>query len=171
MQNLLGEPPHRPRYFYLLPKEPEGTEFQHKEPEKWTVQHKIPAGRPIVSDCGSESYGMAQLLDYHLNALAKHHDSYIKNTQDFLQRITALHLEPNCMLFTADVESLCTNMETKKGLQAITECFESNLDPLQPDTEILELLKINLECNDFCFDDKWYLQIKGTAMGKRFTPA
>lgn len=164
MQYLLGSPPHRPRCFYLLPK-------IHKEPEKWTVPHKIPTGRPIVSDCGSESYGTAQLLDYLLNPLSNRHDSYIKDTQDFLQKITALHLEPNCMLFTADVESLYTNIETEKGLQAITECLQANPDPLRPDSDIMELLRINLECNDFCFNDKWYLQIKGTAMGKRFSPA
>jgi len=68
------------------------------------------------------------------------------------------------MLFTAEVESLYTNIETEKGLQAITECLKSNPDPLRPDAE-------TLECNDFCFDEKWYLQIKGAAMGKRFCPA
>ena len=75
------------------------------------------------------------------------------------------------MLFTAEVESLYTNIETEKGLQAITECLQSNPGPLRSDTDILELHKINLECNDFYFDDKWYLQIKGTAMGKIFPPA
>ena len=36
----------------------------------------------------------------------------------------------------------------------------------RPDKEILKLLEINLTRNDFQFDDKFYLQTKGTAMGK-----
>ena len=36
------------RLFYLLPK-------IHKPPENWTVSFMVPPGRPIVSDCGSES--------------------------------------------------------------------------------------------------------------------
>lgn len=52
---LKGEAPSRPRYFYLLPK-------IHKPQEKWTVPHRIPPGRPIVSDCGSESCGIHRLI-------------------------------------------------------------------------------------------------------------
>lgn len=70
-----------------------------------------------------------------------------------------------------DVESLYTNTDTSKGLEAIRECLQENPDPTRPDEIIFELLKINLERNDFLFDDKWFLQIKGTAMGERFSPA
>lgn len=38
----------------------------------------------------------------------------------------------------------------------------------QPDI-ILQLLKINLERSNFMFDNKWFLQTKGTAMGKCFS--
>ncbi len=45
---LLGSGTPRPRRFYLLPK-------IHKDPENWSKAFKIPPGRPIVSDCDSES--------------------------------------------------------------------------------------------------------------------
>lgn len=70
-----------------------------------------------------------------------------------------------------DVESLYTNIKTEKDLEAIRECFQENPDPTRLDNVILELLKINLERNDFMFDDKWHLQTKRTAMGKGFSPA
>ena len=38
----------RPRRFYTLPK-------IHKEPETWTKQFRIPPGRPIISNCNSET--------------------------------------------------------------------------------------------------------------------
>lgn len=51
---LKGEAP--PQTKVLLPK-------VHKPQEKWTVPHRIPPGRPIVSDCGNESYGIAEYID------------------------------------------------------------------------------------------------------------
>ena len=36
---------------------------------------------------------------------------------------------------------------------------------------MIKLLEINLTRNDFVFDGQFYLQIKGTAMGKKFPPA
>ena len=39
---------------------------------------------------------------------------------------------------------------------------------LRPNKEIMDLLKLSLEKNDFIFNDDWYLQISGTAMGKKF---
>lgn len=44
-------------------------------------------------------------------------------------------------------------------------------DPSRPDEELLELLRMNLARSDFVFNEKFDLQIKGTAMGKRFAPA
>lgn len=44
-------------------------------------------------------------------------------------------------------------------------------DPLRPDEHLLKLLEINLPRNDFEFDSKFYLQVKGTAMGKKFAPS
>uniref|UniRef100_A0A671VT22 Uncharacterized protein n=1 Tax=Sparus aurata TaxID=8175 RepID=A0A671VT22_SPAAU len=60
---LYGSEKPRQRLFYLLPK-------IHKAPESWTVPFKIPTGRPIVSDCGSESYRVAEYIDYYINPLA-----------------------------------------------------------------------------------------------------
>lgn len=47
-------------------------------PKSWMVPFKISAGRPIVSDCGSESYRVAEYIDYFLNPLAQKHQSYVK---------------------------------------------------------------------------------------------
>ena len=70
---LIGEEAPRKRLFYLLPK-------IHKAPETWPIPFKIPPGRPIVSDCGSESYWVAEFLDYYLNPLSILHESYLKDT-------------------------------------------------------------------------------------------
>lgn len=70
-----------------------------------------------------------------------------------------------------DVESLYTNIDTGKGMQSVKRIFEKFPDPSRPDDCLLDLLHLNLTCNDFEFDGQFYLQIKGTAMGKRFSLA
>ena len=56
------------------------------------------------------------------------------------------------------------------GLEAVKQIFNNNPDPKRPDKELLELLKINLENNDFEFNSQWYLQTWGTSISKKFAP-
>lgn len=161
---LLGNPNPQPRRFYMLPK-------IHKDPEKWSRPHEIPPGRPIVSDCGSETYETAEYIDHFLNPLSITHPSYLKDTYDFIQKIKDLDIPENSILFTIDIDSLYTNIDIKEGIEAVRRVFTLNRDRGRPDKELLELLDINLTRNDFEFDGEFYLQIKGTAMGKKFAPA
>lgn len=161
---LMGEVQPRERRFYILPK-------IHKEREKWNPPFEVPPGRPIVSDCGSDTYYTAEYIDHFLNPLSVKHASYVKDTYHFIEIIKNLQIPPNSLFFTADIDSLYTNIDTKSGLAAVKKFFQKYPNPKRPDKEILQLLEINLTRNDFVFDSKYYLQIKGTAMGKRFAPA
>lgn len=161
---LLGDSEPRPRLFYILPK-------IHKEISKWDTEYKIPPGRPIVSDCSSETYFSAEFIDFYLNPLSTRHASYIKDTYDFLQKIQPLHIPADSLLFTMDIDSLYTNIDIAEGLQAIKIAFAKYPDSRRPDKELLQLLEINLTKNDFEFNGEFFLQIKGTAMGKRFAPS
>lgn len=160
---LTGQHIPRPRRFYLLPK-------IHKPKEKWPTP-MMPPGRPIVSDCGSESYRIAEFLDFHLNPLSSRHPSYLKDTFDFVQKVKNLEIPTDTILFTLDVDSLYTNIETPLGLQAIQEWLLKYPDEARPDKQILQLLELSLTKNDFEFKGEYFLQIKGTAMGKKFAPA
>jgi len=160
---LAGQHP-RPRVFYILPK-------IHKHPDTWTIPGEVPTGRPIVSDCGSESYNIAEYIDHFLNPISKQHPSYIKDTYHFVQIVNTLAIQSNSFLFTMDVESLYTNIETDRGLTAVRKAFKNFPQEGRPDGVIIQLLHLGLTRNDFEFNGKYYLQIKGTAMGKRFAPA
>ncbi|XP_058865981.1 uncharacterized protein LOC131708063 [Acipenser ruthenus] len=161
---LKGADTPRARIFYMLPK-------IHKSPETWTIPHTIPPGRPIVSDCNSESYRIAEYIDHFLNPLSTKHTSYLKDTYDFIDKIKTLKLPETAFLFTIDIDSLYTNIETNTGIAAIRKCLNLNPDPTRPDEELIKLLEISLTKNDFEFDNQFYLQTKGTAMGKRFAPS
>lgn len=163
-QYLGGSGQPRERRFYLLPK-------IHKDPKTWTIPFQVPPGRPIVSDCGSETYQTTEYIDFYLNPLSMKHPSFVKDTYDFINSIKKLKIPPNSFFFSMDVDNLYTNIPIVAGIQCVREAFERYPDPSRPDKELLELLKINLIRNDFVFNEKFYLQIKGTAMGKRFAPA
>lgn len=108
---MLGEVRPRPRRFYLLPK-------VHNPRNKWPNPF-MPPGRPIVSDCGSESHRVAESIDFYLNPLSTNHFSYIRDTYYFLEKVKSLRVPPDAFLFSLDVESLNTNIETPLGLKAV----------------------------------------------------
>ena len=161
---LMGEGEPQPRKFYLLPK-------IHKDPASWPVPYQIPAGRPIVSDCGSETYGISEYIDSFLNPLSIQHPSYVKDTYDFIAKVRAARLNENDLLFSMDVDSLYTNIEAPEGLRAVRQMFTLNQAVDRPDEYIMQLLEIALTKNDFGFNGKHYLQLNGVAMGKKFAPA
>ena len=160
----MGDADPRPRIFYMLPK-------IHKDPSTWSRPYEIPLGRPIVSDCSSETCYTAEFIDFYLNPLSTRHDSYIKDTYDFVNKIKRVHIPVDSFLFTIDIDSLYTNIDTTEGLQTISNIFSKYPDATRPDAQILQLLNINLTRNDLVFNGEFFLQVKGTAMGKKFAPA
>lgn len=131
----------------------------------------IPPGRPIVSDCDSTTYNVARYIDHYLSPLSSLHPSYIKDTYHFLDVIRPITVPSASFLFTIDIDSLYTNINTNIGLRAVREVFIRHPDPKRPDSEILQLLEICLTHNDFTFNNQWFLQIQGTAMGHRYAPS
>ncbi len=75
------------------------------------------------------------------------------------------------MFFMMDVRSLYTNTDIPLGMAAIRKWLRKYPSENRPDQEILHLLYLSLTRNDFEFNGQYYLQIKGTAMGKRFALA
>ena len=159
---LSGPEEPKPRCFYLLPK-------IHKPKEKWP-NFDMPEGRPIVSDVNSETYRISEYIDHYVNPLAMKHESFIKNTYDFITKLKSFASQNNYLLVTGDVSALYTNMNIDRSIECVKKAFDQNPDPHRPDKHILELLEISLKFNDFEFNDEFYLQVMGTAMGKRFAP-
>lgn len=153
----------RNRIFYLLPK-------IHKPVDSWP-QTGMPEGRPIVSDCSSESNRVSEYIDRFLTPLSNKHSSYVKNTYDFLEKVRDTSVNRNCLLVTGDVSALYTNMNLDRVLEVVREAFDRYPDVNRPSSDLLELLELILKNNDFEFDEQFYLQIHGVGMGKRFAPS
>lgn len=74
-------------------------------------------------------------------------------------------------MVTLDVSSLYTNIDTDEGMSIVKEELANNgqnKPSAETVTSFLEMV-LNL-MNNFTFDDKNYMQIKGTAMGTRTAP-
>jgi len=154
----------RPRLFYMLPK-------IHKKRESWPQLNRMPEGRPIVSDCSSESYHVSEYIDKFLAPISILHPAYLKDTYDFVDKITKIEIADNHLLVTGDITSLYTNMNLDRILKTVEEAFEKYPNNIRPSLEILKLLEITLKGNDFTFNEEFYLQNYGVAMGKKYAPA
>jgi hypothetical protein len=130
---LLAREDSRPRLFYILPK-------VHKDLNSWPSP-SMPPGRPIVSDCSSESYHISEYIDSFLTPLANRHPSFIKDTYDFLQKTTNKPIPPGCFLVTGDITSLYTNMDLDRTLATVQRIFKTYPDPARPDLYLLKLFK------------------------------
>ena len=137
--------------------------------------HKNPMGiRPIVSSCESPTENISQFIDFWLQPLMKALPSYLKDTLQLINELGEILIEPNTLLVTIDVKSLYTCIPHQEGIAACKEALSSTPEdnPERPDIFVLVcLLEIVLKNNTFEFDNKFYKQLQGTAMGTKLAPA
>ena len=98
--------------------------------------------------------------------------SYIRDDLDFLNYIPE-NVNSNTILVSFDVTSLYTNIPHTLGLEAVNYWIDKHPDIIDNRFSkefILEGLRVVLENNHFHFDNEFYLQIKGTAMGTKVAP-
>lgn len=164
LQYLAGPQEPRPRRFYILPK-------IHKDPLTWTIPHRMPQGRPIVSDVESESYRISAYVESFLSPVSCKHQSYIKNSYDFINKIKDITVSANTYLVTGDITSLYTNMKHDITIDSIRKILNKYPEPTRPDKYILKILELILKNNDFEFNDEVFLQTCGCPMGKIIGPS
>ena len=128
----------------------------------------MPPARPVISDVNTNTSGIARLIDHFLFPLVSKLKSFLLDSSHLLALLQPLVLEPHSLLCTLDVRSLYTNVPIHEGLRRVANAFHRYPDNRRPDSDILHLLKHCLLSNDFRFDDTWWLQTKGVAMGKAF---
>jgi len=143
--------------FYLLPK-------IHKRLQN------VP-GRPVISNSSFYTENISSFLDFHLKPLAKQVKSFVKDTNDFLKKLSNLpELSDNVLLCTADVVGLYPSIPHKDGLDALRDALNGREDKSTSTESLLDLAKCVLENNVFEHDGKVFRQIQGTAIGTKMAP-
>ena len=144
--------------FYLLPKIHKGLD---------SVK-----GRPVISNSGCFTENISEFLDYHINPLVSHGRSYIKDTNHFLLKLGQIGRVPEgALLCTVDVVALYPSIPHEEGLEAIREALDRRVNPSVATDTLVELASLVLDNNYFEFDNKFYRQTLGTAIGTKFAPA
>lgn len=130
--------------------------------------------RPIVAGPQCPTSRLSSLLDEILKPLVPNVKSYIKDTRNFIVYLdTISNIEEDDTLLTFDVKSLYTNISHNQGRNAVAFWVEKHRDQIAQRFSlnfILEGLNIVLQNNTFHFNDKYYLQLTGTAMGTKVAP-
>ncbi|KAL7552672.1 hypothetical protein ACHAWF_015901, partial [Thalassiosira exigua] len=132
--------------------------------------HKKPwKTRPIVCCVGTFMNYLSRWLDFWLQKLKPLVDTYLRDSQDLLAQLRELGpLPPGAKLFTADANSMYTNIDTDHAIDVIGAWLDSLGDqlpsgfPLEAVKEAMELIMKN---NVFSWGDLYFLQLLGTAMG------
>lgn len=129
-----------------------------------------PPGRPIVSGIGSLTEPLSQFVDSHIKDLVYGLPSYLKDTMDFLKKLSDCYVDTNDLLCTMDVSSLYPSIPHKDGLEAMEYYLKQRMVH-DPSTDfLLTLTNEILTKNYFRFQDKYYLQQRGSAMGSPMAP-
>jgi len=131
--------------------------------------HKNPVSlRPVVSSCGSFMSILSTWLDFRLKSLLPFVKSYTKNSFNIITDLKHLQIPEHALLFTADAKSMYTNIDTNIGINSIRQFLAENSNEIPTDFPkdfFIEVLNIVMKNNIFSFDNTYWLQLTGTAMG------
>ena len=131
----------------------------------------VPPGRPIISGIGSLTEKMSGFVDSFLRPYVSSLPSYVRDSSDFIQVIQALEaVNRDTILVTFDVESLYTNIPHQGGLEAIAYFLNQRTEQTPSTACLQHLTELVLTKNFFLFENCYYLQTSGTAMGSKMAP-
>lgn len=128
--------------------------------------------RPIIAGPTCPTSHLSELLDEILKPFLKHVKSYIRDDQDFINKLDR-NIKESDIFATFDVESLYTNIEHQLGKTAVSywiDNFPHEIDSRFTKNMILEAMDTVLKTNIFMFDKDVYIQLTGTAMGTKMAP-
>ena len=130
--------------------------------------------RPIVSSCGSVTYGVAKELAKILKPLVGKSPHHINSTQDFVEQARQFKLEPGECLSSYDVSALFTSVPIDPALKIIKDLLDKDTTLKERTVmevgDIILLLEFCLKNTYFSFQGQFYEQVEGAAMGSPVIP-
>ena len=115
---------------------------------------------------------ISSFVDYHIQDSAKSLKSYVKDTTDFINKTSnSGELPEESYLVTMDVKALYMNIPNDEGLLALKKALDQKQNQSMTSKVIVTLMSLILTLNNFVFNDKNYLQVKGCVMGTISAPS
>ena len=122
-----------------------------------------------MSSCGSVTYGVAKELTKILKCLVGKSPHHINSTHDFVEQVKQLTLAWGECLSSYGVSTMFTSVLVDPALRVIKDLLEKD-STLEDRTvltvkDIILLLEFCLKNMYFSFQDQFYKQVEGAAMG------
>ena len=124
----------------------------------------------MISNCGTPTKKVSEVLDHHRKPVMQEGESYIKDTGDFLNKIKSINaILEIVILVTADL-ILYPSIPRQAGLKAFREALDKRKTHNLFTSKLVKMTEFVLKNNYFQFSDKVYQQILGTAISTKFAP-
>lgn len=122
--------------------------------------------RPVVSSIDSPTYGMSKWLSAILARIVGKNDSHVRNSFEFVSKIKGQKIPEDHILLSLDVTSLYTNIPVDLAIKIVEKRWE-DIEPHTGlnKTSFLEGIKFCLTNTYFVFQEGFYQQKQGVAMG------
>ena len=141
---------------------------------------------PIVSACGMATYQLAKFLTKILQRYMKIIPSFVKDSKSFSDHLKLVYISEEDELVSFDVSALFTSIPVPTALDVINRLFCEHIEDPEAKhkygcsfrqntiglekNEVMQLLKLVLENYVFTFQDKFFKQLHGAAMGSPYSP-
>ena len=127
-----------------------------------------------MSSCGSVTYGVAKELAKILKPLVDKSPHHINSTQDLVEQAKHITLAPRECLSSYDVSALFTSVPVDPALNIIKDLLEKDHTlkerTVMEVSDIILLLEFCLKNTYFSFQDQFYEEVEGAAMGSPVSP-
>jgi len=129
--------------------------------------HKKEFGwRPIINSIGHPTSKICFLIDKIFQPFVLQTDSYLKDSQNLIQKCETLEFENPPHLYSLDFSSLYSNINPTLAIPTLAEFLTPRIKAKNFTIKALvTLLKIIFNFNIFKFEKKFFVQNKGLAMG------
>lgn len=122
--------------------------------------------RSIVSAIGYPSYNLAKELARILTPLAGNTSHSVKNSSAFVERVSVMELEARGRLVSFDVTNLFTQVPVDEALEERLSVDDTLTERTSiPAPQLTKHIEICLQTTFFQFQDTFYEQLDGAAMG------
>ena len=108
-----------------------------------------------------------QFLDFHLERVMRNGASYIKDSNDFMNKVKNIDIRNDALQVTANVVGLYRSIPHEVCFRALRNASENRNFKEIPTENLIKMAEFVLKNNYFEFDNSVFQQISGTAIGTK----
>ena len=133
----------------------DGLKSVNPKPPKFYISPKIHKennpGRPVINSINCHTSEISRFVDHHLQPVVREIPSYIKDTNDFINKIDNFTVPPNSFLVTMDVKLLYTSIPNNEVIASVKNKYDQYPNKTIPTKIIATFLALILTLNNFIF--------------------